>query len=346
MTDYNTALLAVAEQAKGITEWPGAQHNPQILEMFEAAGHTWVEDDETPWCAAFVAWCCTQIGVDTSGKLNARSYLDWGEPVSLADARPGDVVVFWRGRPNGWQGHVALLVSFNGNTVTVRGGNQGNQVSDAEYPMDRVLGFRRAVAPSAVRNNRPTLRMGDRGAFVLDLQDILARAGYHLGVKDGQFGPATRSAVLAFQADHGLVADGIVGAKTWAALLDAPQRQFAETRPQLTEDDLRERGSRTIAVADKAEEAAEDAAGGAKTLAGVATAAGAFLGSDGAADKLAAAEGLLDKAIALLATYWPLIMIVAITWLILTRAKRVKQALSDLRANRVEDARTGAHLGR
>jgi len=34
---------------------------------------------------------------------------------------------------------------------------------------------------------------------------------------DGIFGNGTRTTVLAFQKDNGLVVDGIVGAKTWGA---------------------------------------------------------------------------------------------------------------------------------
>lgn len=36
---------------------------------------------------------------------------------------------------------------------------------------------------------------------------------------DGRFGPATERAVKAWQAAHGLTADGLAGAGTWAALL-------------------------------------------------------------------------------------------------------------------------------
>lgn len=36
---------------------------------------------------------------------------------------------------------------------------------------------------------------------------------------DGIFGPVTAAAVTAFQAQHGLVADGVVGNQTWPALL-------------------------------------------------------------------------------------------------------------------------------
>jgi peptidoglycan hydrolase-like protein with peptidoglycan-binding domain len=35
---------------------------------------------------------------------------------------------------------------------------------------------------------------------------------------DGVFGQQTRRAVLAFQRDHGLRGDGIVGPRTWEAL--------------------------------------------------------------------------------------------------------------------------------
>jgi GH25 family lysozyme M1 (1,4-beta-N-acetylmuramidase) len=56
------------------------------------------------------------------------------------------------------------------------------------------------------------LRLGSTGADVQDMQRKLGVAA------DGIFGPQTLSAVLAFQAAHGLVPDGIVGPLTRAAL--------------------------------------------------------------------------------------------------------------------------------
>ena len=50
------------------------------------------------------------------------------------------------------------------------------------------------------------------------LQRDLETAGYPPGYIDGLFGPRTRDAVVAFQATHGLQADGVVGPRTWAAL--------------------------------------------------------------------------------------------------------------------------------
>ncbi|MDV3100736.1 N-acetylmuramidase domain-containing protein [Burkholderia cenocepacia] len=62
-----------------------------------------------------------------------------------------------------------------------------------------------------------TLRLGDRGADVSYLQRQLIAAGARLDT-DAIYGSATRDAVMAFQATHGLVADGIVGPKTWSTL--------------------------------------------------------------------------------------------------------------------------------
>ncbi len=64
----------------------------------------------------------------------------------------------------------------------------------------------------------PSLRQGSRGAAVADLQRRLAAAGFSAGAADGVFGSLTGAAVRAFQRARGLVADGIVGAQTWAAL--------------------------------------------------------------------------------------------------------------------------------
>ncbi|MCG7428068.1 peptidoglycan-binding protein [Helcobacillus sp. ACRRO] len=65
---------------------------------------------------------------------------------------------------------------------------------------------------------RPTLRLGSRGAAVKDLQNRLRQVTSWRGAADGVFGKATRSGVIAFQKSKRLAADGVVGAKTWAAL--------------------------------------------------------------------------------------------------------------------------------
>lgn len=69
----------------------------------------------------------------------------------------------------------------------------------------------------------PTLRKGDKGADVANLQRLLMQAGYALPKygADGDFGNECLNAVKAFQKDKKLTVDGIVGAKTWKALLNA-----------------------------------------------------------------------------------------------------------------------------
>jgi len=66
--------------------------------------------------------------------------------------------------------------------------------------------------------NRPTLRRGSTGYWVVELQKFLQRQGYYLGRIDGQFGPVTDRAVRNYQSNRGLLVDGIVGPKTWCQL--------------------------------------------------------------------------------------------------------------------------------
>ncbi len=65
------------------------------------------------------------------------------------------------------------------------------------------------------------LRFGSTGPDVVRLQDALRRHGFNPGASDGSFGAATGAAgaaVLAFQRSEGLLADGIAGPRTAAAL--------------------------------------------------------------------------------------------------------------------------------
>jgi uncharacterized protein (TIGR02594 family) len=325
MTQFNAAILEAAGAYLGVEEWPGAKHNPEIIAMFERVGHR-IESDETPWCAGFVGSVLASLGLPHTGKLNARSYQTYGQSVRMQDARPGDIVVLWRGSPTSWQGHVAFFVEFKGDKVILRGGNQGNKVSDAAYPIDRIVAIRRADGVEA-QGKRPVLRQGDRGAFVHDLQAQLAQLGYTLGKQDGQFGARTLAAVVAFQADNGLTADGIVGDCTWAALVNAAPREMR----QISKADLKD--SRTIKAADE----------GKVITAGAATIGGAVVAVETAeqvADVAQRAGSLVQGLLSV--GPWPLLALIvigAVAFLVWRRFQRIEDA-------RIEDARTGANDAR
>lgn len=68
---------------------------------------------------------------------------------------------------------------------------------------------------------KTTIKKGSSGDAVLQLQKWLLQLGYNVGTPDGRFGNQTDLAVKAFQTDHGLTADGIVGTLTWNAIEDA-----------------------------------------------------------------------------------------------------------------------------
>ena len=62
------------------------------------------------------------------------------------------------------------------------------------------------------------LKQGSSGPDVQDLQQKLKGLGFDPNGVDGNFGPGTKAAVIAFQQSKGLQADGIAGPATLAAL--------------------------------------------------------------------------------------------------------------------------------
>ncbi|MFA6071560.1 MAG: N-acetylmuramoyl-L-alanine amidase [Janthinobacterium sp.] len=66
--------------------------------------------------------------------------------------------------------------------------------------------------------DKPMLVVGSRGSVVDELQSLLNKRGANLTV-DGDFGPATKKAVMQFQSSYGLFADGIVGSQMWVKLI-------------------------------------------------------------------------------------------------------------------------------
>lgn len=79
-----------------------------------------------------------------------------------------------------------------------------------------------------------TLKIGMSGPEVVTLQQELNEEKYGL-VIDGVFGFGTENAVKDFQRKNGLIADGIVGDMTWAALLDEGEVPDARFSPIVDE---------------------------------------------------------------------------------------------------------------
>ncbi|MCA0986850.1 NlpC/P60 family protein [Alkalihalobacillus algicola] len=78
-----------------------------------------------------------------------------------------------------------------------------------------------ATSQSTSSNYSGTVRYGDRGQQVSNLQSQLKNKGFYNYSVDGVFGPVTRNAVMDFQSSNGLTVDGIAGPQTFGALSGA-----------------------------------------------------------------------------------------------------------------------------
>lgn len=146
LTPYQIALKEI-----GVKEIPGDESNPRILEYHQATSLK-ADDEATPWCAAFVCWCLVMalkygwVGSPSTAKANARSYLKWGISV-IDNPQEGDICIFSRGKSKSL-GHVTFFVRYSEDRkkILCLGGNQGDKVCYAWYPVSRLLDIRRSVA--------------------------------------------------------------------------------------------------------------------------------------------------------------------------------------------------------
>jgi len=133
--------MAIARSKLGIHEIPGPEANAFITECLESTtlGYPENQSDETAWCSAFANRVMQLAGYDGTNNAWARSWLDWGREPTDPEFGAGVVVVLARG-PN--FGHVGFLEDWDDNRVKILAGNQGDAVSEAWFPVGRVLGYR------------------------------------------------------------------------------------------------------------------------------------------------------------------------------------------------------------
>lgn len=136
--------IARRELELGVREDSRPGHDNPRIRAYHAATQGGAMPDEVAWCSSFVCYCVEQAGLGSTNSKAARSWMNWGKDVGPNDWREGDIVVFWRERKQGWKGHVAFLVTWDGERPRILGGNQGNRVCiDDPYPFGNILSVRR-----------------------------------------------------------------------------------------------------------------------------------------------------------------------------------------------------------
>ncbi len=120
-------------------------NNPKIMQFFHQTGFPTIKNDEVNWCAAFVNYCMEELSVTHPHSLLAKDWMKVGTPVK--EPQPGDIVVFWRGKQKGWQGHVGFFIKADKakNLIYVFGGNQDGAVCLKPFSTEKVLGYRRVT---------------------------------------------------------------------------------------------------------------------------------------------------------------------------------------------------------
>jgi hypothetical protein len=82
-----------------------------------------------------------------------------------------------------------------------------------------------------------TIKTGVKSPEVYYLNELLAKLKYNVVVSD-YFGTETDKAIRDFQLKNNLVVDGVVGLKTWSALLEKNKNGFSVNNKLLSEQDL------------------------------------------------------------------------------------------------------------
>lgn len=217
----------------------------------------WYEGDRVFDCRGFTHWLLEQVGIDIEGsgatsQWNTAS--NWSKKGDIADMPDCVCCVFKR------SGKVMQHTGMH-----IGGGTIIHCSSGVQYGKITDKGWTDFAVPAGLYEEEEStvavLRKGSKGDTVKELQVMLTKLGYACGAIDGAYGTQTCAAVMAFQGDHGLEADGIAGEKTLTALATAAaiaetQAQQSETQNsgKISEETLKAVRSKITSVSDELRE--------------------------------------------------------------------------------------------
>lgn len=201
------------------------------------SGCQWFPDEERVRCfdcRGFTDWILKQIGFDLYGDTCGVQWnhkANWSRKGEIA-TMPKDTLCCLFVYKNGKWNHTGF--GLNNETVECSSGVQHFTTRNKKWTHWAVPACIEGTITTTTPDDdddedvgfpdpsprRLSIRRGDKGDDVKECQTMLKALGYDLGKCgiDGDYGSMTRLAVICFQRDHGLVADGICGPLTWDAL--------------------------------------------------------------------------------------------------------------------------------
>ena len=130
-----TPWLDYAYRAKGMHE---TIDNAALKAFLKSDGATVGDPAKIPWCGDFVQTCIAVTLPKEPLPQNPYGAINWLKFGRETTPKKGAVLVFWRGSPTGWEGHVGFYVGEDAGFFHVLGGNQANSVSITKIAKNRL----------------------------------------------------------------------------------------------------------------------------------------------------------------------------------------------------------------
>lgn len=240
MRSIDAVNIAMAEV--GIKEYPPNSNSVKYNDWYY--NQKGISGSAYPWCAVFISWLFKEDRDLCPRTASCAEMLKWFEDRGQIVTKPqtGDIVFFKYNTNNRRTNHVGLVVGVQGTNISTVEGNTSITSDDnggavmKRMRNNHIVAFARPAYDGVAQEVTPkfngeipielypTIRINSTGLWVVLLQQKLNAKGFAVEV-DGEFGPKTKQAVIAFQSTayddskKPLVKDGVVGQKTWRSLV-------------------------------------------------------------------------------------------------------------------------------
>ena len=219
-----TDVIKKAMDEIGVTEYPPNSNNVKYNTAFYGKK---VSGAAYPWCCTFVWWVLSSCGVPIIKTASCMTLGEYFKKTNRWFTTPqsGDLVFFKFKTNNRWTNHIGIVVDVKGNEITTIEGNTSVNSDDnggcvqLRKRSKNIVGYGRPIYDNVI-NDRPILKKGDQGDYVLAWQKYLLSCNIDVGKAgpDGIFGSYTERAVKLYQRIKMLPVTGVIDADDWDSI--------------------------------------------------------------------------------------------------------------------------------